>query len=135
MIDAYVTKKIHDFLLLHISRENEYVLYPNGAEGKEVERQLREDYCITPVFAIDNFHHDGKTVFSIEEAADRMKKNTKILICSDNAYIYQDLREALYQKIPKANIIDIFHVDLPSDGQILEELNEMDLEVSKYLKA
>lgn len=130
---SYVSEEIRYFLKNNIEKDRHYVLYPNGEEAAEVKRQLLEDYDISPVFTIDNFHNNGNDILSLDEAVNRIGDDTKVLICSDRANIYFELRQALYNKIPKDKILDIFYIEIPTDDQMIEDMNEMDAEIRKYL--
>lgn len=65
-------------------------------------------YNITPVFIVDNYKYDQKSVFNFEKAVQMTDRDMYYLVCSDNELYYDDIRNTLRRYIKDEQIVDLF---------------------------
>lgn len=87
---------------------NKFVIYTYGDLGKYTEKILREEYHLLPEYRIDNYKSDGKSILTLDEAAEQKNHEVVFLICSDNRKVFYEIRSAIYSKMRDMFIVDIF---------------------------
>lgn len=130
MIDIGLYKEhIADMLDICIQQnKRKFILYPNGEITSIVRQMLVEVYHISPIFIVDNYKYDEKTVFSFEKAEQMTEEDMYYLVCSDNDLYYDDIRNALKMYIGDAQIIDLFP-DIDNKEMACKLLKEIDEEI------
>lgn len=133
MKNALVRKycKYFDNVISQINlEEKRFVIYTNGVVGKFAKEYLKQEYKIDVAFVIDNKAYNGQDVLNLEQAKKRNESDIVYLICSDNLDFYNEVRKAIYDALPKEQIVDVFSTinkkDLPTEEQIVEVLTEID---------
>lgn len=130
MIDTELYKEhIADMLDICIQQnKRKFILYPNGEITSIVRQMLVEVYHISPIFIVDNYKYDEKTVFSFEKAEQMTEEDMYYLVCSDNDLYYDDIRNALKMYIGDAQIIDLFP-DIDNKEMACKLLKEIDEDI------
>ena len=101
----YITGTLDDCIK---QNKRKFVLYPNGEITNIVKQVLDNVYNITPVFIVDNYKYDQKSVFNFEKAIHMTENDMYYLVCSDNDLHYDSIRETLKKYIKEEQIVDLF---------------------------
>lgn len=101
----YITGTLDDCIK---QNKRKFVLYPNGEITNIVKQVLDNVYNITPVFIVDNYKYDQKSVFNFEKAVQMTDSDMYYLVCSDNELYYDDIRNTLRRYIKDEQIVDLF---------------------------
>lgn len=101
----YITGTLDDCIK---QNKRKFVLYPNGEITNIVKQVLDNVYNITPVFIVDNYKYDQKSVFNFEKAVYMTDRDMYYLVCSDNDLYYNEIRNTLRRYIKDEQIVDLF---------------------------
>lgn len=94
-------------------------IYTYGQFGKFVRNEILKDiYGLEPAVIIDNKIFDGDQILSLGQAKDRNEGDIVYLICSANLDSYMEIRKAIYDSLPREQIIDLFPKE---EEELLEE--------------
>lgn len=131
MIDTELYKEhIADMLDICIQQnKRKFILYPNGEITGLVKQMLMEEYHISPIFIVDNYKYDEKTVFSFEKAEQMTEEDMYYLVCSDNDLYYDDIRNSLKMHVKDGQVIDLFP-DTDNKEMAHKLLEEIDEEIA-----
>ena len=127
MIDIRLYKEyIIDMLDICIKQnKRKLILYPNGEITSIVKQMLMEVYHISPIFTVDNYKYDQKTVFSFEKAEQMTEEDMYYLVCSDNDLYYDDIRNTIKMHVKDEQIIDLFPNNTKEIAyRLLKEIDE-----------
>lgn len=130
MIDIRLYKEYIANMLENCIKQNKrkFILYPNGEITSIVKQMLMEVYDISPIFIVDNYKYDEKTVFSFEKAEQMTEEDMYYLVCSDNDSYYDDIRNTLKMHVKDGQIIDLFP-DIDNKEMACKLLKEIDEEI------
>lgn len=101
----YITGTLDDCIK---QNKRKFVLYPNGEITNIVKQVLDNVYNITPVFIVDNYKYDQKSVFNFEKAVQMTDVDMYYLVCSDNELYYDNIRNTLRRYVKDEQIVDLF---------------------------
>lgn len=101
----YITGTLDDCIK---QNKRKFVLYPNGEITNIVKQVLDNVYNITPVFIVDNYKYDQKSVFNFEKAVQMTDSDMYYLVCSDNELYYDNIRNTLRRYVKDEQIVDLF---------------------------
>ena len=101
----YITGTLDDCIK---QNKRKFVLYPNGEITNIVKQVLDNVYNITPVFIVDNYKYDQKSVVNFEKAVQMTDRDMYYLVCSDNDLYYNEIRNTLRRYIKDEQIVDLF---------------------------
>ncbi len=91
------------------SGKTNFGIYTYGNLGQFINKEiLKKIYNINSSIIIDNKVFDGEKIFSLEQAKNRIDKETICLICSENAEVYYEVRNAIFSFIPENQVVDLF---------------------------
>lgn len=110
MVDIDLYKKHMIGIIDGCIKQNKrkFVLYPNGEITNIVKQLLDSEYNISPIFVVDNYKYDQKSVYNFEKADQMTQDDMYYLVCSDNDLYYDNIRNTLKMYIKEEQIVDLF---------------------------
>lgn len=85
------------------------IIYPFGEEGKIVKCILNLYFGIQEYAIVDNFLSEKYPgIKSLDNLTDADIEGAKVLITSDRPDIWDEIREALYKRVPKSQCVELF---------------------------
>ncbi len=103
-------------------------IYPFGDIGKRVKSILNIYLGIQEDLIIDNhLAKEYPRIKSLDALTDADLKDVTVLIASDRVEMYDELREQLYQKVPREQCIELFPrpVEVPQAPLLSDVANDM----------
>lgn len=91
------------------SGKKQLAVYPYGEMGRYAEKYIKNRHGIDIVYAVDNKLSDGGHVISTEDI--EVGNGIVYLICSSSVKCYEEVRKAIYRKLNKTDVIDLFAYD------------------------
>lgn len=89
--------------------KKDFVIYPFGLRGKQVKRVLNGFYGIKERYIVDSKATGNDAyVISLDDFRQKDTGDTIILLSSDNAEVYSELRKNLFEIVDKKRVIDVF---------------------------
>lgn len=106
-----------------------FIIYPYGNRGKMVEQILKEDFPDAKYVLADN-HIKEENILTLDQLHD-LGKSHVLLLCSDKADIYEDIRKNLKDKF-NGVICDLAEIDVPEERlygfrrhkMLIEDINQ-----------
>lgn len=86
-------------------------LYPYGMLGKEIRGWIEEKNMSISLIVDNKLANKENDILAVEDLEKIDINAFLFIICSDNASIYDEIRECLYRVVPQANIFDWFPRD------------------------
>ena len=86
-----------------------FILYPFGDIGRRVKSILNvfmgiQEYCI-----VDNYlARKYDSIKSLDDLTEKDIKDALVLITSDSDEVYDDIRKALYDRVPRKQCVELF---------------------------
>ncbi len=98
------------------SGKKDFVIYPYGKRGREVEKLLEEEFGIIDVMVVDNYaSSENKRIIKVDELRQDDLGNKWLLLCSDSREKMVEIRRELFEKITTESYTDVFSNSLYFD--------------------
>ncbi len=94
-----------------LKKSAKIVIYPYGKVGRAIKKILNENE-IYEEYIVDNLRciEDG-SIISLEQMKEKTISEFLFLVCSTSKGEFFDIRKALYDVVPKENVLDLFPKD------------------------
>ena len=94
-----------------LKKSAKIVIYPYGKVGRAIKKILNENE-IYEEYIVDNLRciEDG-SIISLEQMKEKTISEFLFLVCSTSKGGFFDIRKALYDVVPKENVLDLFPKD------------------------